>query len=159
MGPGNVLDLDGADTLVARFHHVVRAKQSAILPGAVQSEQVGVERHDVRCTGTDRRIERCSLGQQAAREEAGKDYHRVAFLMRTIRLAWQRAAHSKSNPHRLSPPTPLPTVLLLSSRTQRVVLFADELLSLEMADPRFKLALAITRETPMRATDFAPTHR
>ncbi|MCA6110895.1 ferredoxin reductase [Bradyrhizobium sp. CNPSo 4026] len=49
----------------------------------------------------------------------------------------------------------VPTALLLSSQTQRDVLFADELLSLEMADPTFKLALAITRETPKRATDLA----
>jgi ferredoxin-NADP reductase len=40
------------------------------------------------------------------------------------------------------------TALLLSSRTQRDVLFADELLSLEMAAPKFTLELAITRETP-----------
>jgi ferredoxin-NADP reductase len=49
----------------------------------------------------------------------------------------------------------VPTALLLSSRTQRDVLFADELLSLEMADPKFTLALAITREPPERACDFA----
>ncbi|AYG62261.1 ferredoxin reductase [Rhizobium jaguaris] len=47
-----------------------------------------------------------------------------------------------------------PTALLLSSRTRRDVLFADELLSLETADPTFKLALAITREAPVRACDF-----
>lgn len=40
---------------------------------SVQSEQVGFERHDVGSAGTDRRIERHSLGQQAGREEAGKD--------------------------------------------------------------------------------------
>jgi ferredoxin-NADP reductase len=34
------------------------------------------------------------------------------------------------------------------------VLFRDELLSLETADPNFELALAITRESPKRATDF-----
>src|SRR3546814_18608414 len=49
----------------------------------------------------------------------------------------------------------VPTALLLSSRTRRDVLFADELFSLEMADPKFKLALAITREAPARASDFA----
>jgi glycine betaine catabolism B len=49
----------------------------------------------------------------------------------------------------------VPTALLLSSRTQRDVLFADELLSLAVADPTFKLVLAITRETPERASDFA----
>ena len=49
----------------------------------------------------------------------------------------------------------VPTALLVSSRTQRDVLFADQLLSLEMADPKFTLALAITREPPERACDFA----
>ena len=49
----------------------------------------------------------------------------------------------------------VPTALLLSSRTQRDVLFADELLSLEMADTQFTLALAITREPPERPSDFA----
>lgn len=49
----------------------------------------------------------------------------------------------------------VPTTLLVSSRTQRDVLFADELFSLERADPTFKLALAITREAPARACDFA----
>lgn len=49
----------------------------------------------------------------------------------------------------------VPTALLLSSRTQREVLFADELLSLEVGDPQFNLALAITREAPERASDFA----
>jgi ferredoxin-NADP reductase len=49
----------------------------------------------------------------------------------------------------------VPTALLLSSRTQRDVLFANELLSLEVADPKFKLALAITREAPERSSDFA----
>jgi ferredoxin-NADP reductase len=34
-------------------------------------------------------------------------------------------------------------------------LYADELLALEMTDPNFELALAITRESPKRATDFA----
>src|SRR3546814_2674770 len=34
-------------------------------------------------------------------------------------------------------------------------LFADELLSLEITDPTFRLALAITREAPERASDFA----
>jgi ferredoxin-NADP reductase len=49
----------------------------------------------------------------------------------------------------------VPTALLLSSRTQRDVLFAEELLALEMAGPKFRLALAVTRETPERPTDFA----
>jgi ferredoxin-NADP reductase len=47
------------------------------------------------------------------------------------------------------------TALLLSARTRRDVLFADELLSTETADPQFNLALAITREAPERASDFA----
>lgn len=50
----------------------------------------------------------------------------------------------------------VPTALLLSSRTQRDVLYGDELLAMEMTDPYFELALAITRETPApRPTDFA----
>lgn len=48
----------------------------------------------------------------------------------------------------------VPIALLLSSRTRRDVLFADELLSLEATDPNFELALAITREAPQRASDF-----
>lgn len=48
----------------------------------------------------------------------------------------------------------VPTALLLSSRTQRDVLFADELLAIEMNDRNFKLALAITREMPARVGDF-----
>jgi glycine betaine catabolism B len=49
----------------------------------------------------------------------------------------------------------VPTALLLSSRTQRDVLYADELIAFEMTDPNFELALAITREAPKRASDFA----
>lgn len=49
----------------------------------------------------------------------------------------------------------VPTALLLSSRTQRDVLFSSELLSLAMVDPSFELALAITREPPKRPSDFA----
>ncbi|WP_436286149.1 ferredoxin reductase [Rhizobium sp. LjRoot258] len=52
-------------------------------------------------------------------------------------------------------PQTVPTALLVSSRTHRDVLFADELFSLEMTDRTFKLALAITRETPSRVGDFA----
>jgi ferredoxin-NADP reductase len=48
----------------------------------------------------------------------------------------------------------VPAALLLSSRTQRDVLFGDELLALETADANFELALAITRETPKRSSDF-----
>jgi ferredoxin-NADP reductase len=49
----------------------------------------------------------------------------------------------------------VPTALLLSSRTQREALYADELLALDMSDPNFELALAITREAPRRKTNFA----
>lgn len=57
--------------------------------------------------------------------------------------------------HRRELSETVPTALLLSSRTQRDVLFGDELLSLERDDPNFELALAITRETPHRASDFS----
>lgn len=57
--------------------------------------------------------------------------------------------------HRRDLSQPVPTALLLSSRTQSDVLFGNELRSLEMADPNFELALAITRETPKRSADFA----
>jgi len=66
----------------------------------------------------------------------------VAPLMAMIR---QRRARAQT----------VPTALLLSSRTRDEVLFADELLSTEAADPHFHLALAITREAPERASDFA----
>jgi glycine betaine catabolism B len=56
--------------------------------------------------------------------------------------------------HRRDLAQTVPTALLLSSRTERNVLFGDELLSLETADPDFVLALAITRESPRRTTDF-----
>lgn len=56
--------------------------------------------------------------------------------------------------HRRDLAQTIPTALLLSSRTQSDVLFSEELLSLETADPHFELALAITRESPKRATDF-----
>ncbi|WP_334149969.1 ferredoxin reductase [Hyphomicrobium sp.] len=49
----------------------------------------------------------------------------------------------------------IPTALLLSSRTRRDVLFAEELLAMEAADPQLKVALAITREHPERPSDFA----
>jgi ferredoxin-NADP reductase len=57
--------------------------------------------------------------------------------------------------HRRDLAQTVPTALLLSSRTQRDVLFGDELLALEMTDPNFELALAITREPPKRRSDFA----
>jgi ferredoxin-NADP reductase len=49
----------------------------------------------------------------------------------------------------------VPTALLLSARTARDVLFSDELQAIELNDPAFVLSLAITREAPRRATDFA----
>jgi ferredoxin-NADP reductase len=56
--------------------------------------------------------------------------------------------------HRRDVAQTVPTALLLSSRTQRDVLFGDELLALQMTDPDFELALAITREPPRRSSDF-----
>ena len=49
----------------------------------------------------------------------------------------------------------VPTALLLSARTAEDVLFSEELHSIETSDPTFVLALAITREKPIRASDFA----
>ena len=49
----------------------------------------------------------------------------------------------------------VPTALLLSARTAADVLFSEELHSIEISDPAFVLALAITREEPIRASDFA----
>ncbi|MEL0252946.1 MAG: oxidoreductase, partial [Novosphingobium sp.] len=49
----------------------------------------------------------------------------------------------------------VPTALLLSARSARDVLFSDELQAIELDDPAFVLTLAITREAPRRATDFA----
>jgi ferredoxin-NADP reductase len=48
----------------------------------------------------------------------------------------------------------VPIALLLSSRTWNDVLFRDELLDIESASPSFALALALTREPPMRDGDF-----
>ncbi len=48
----------------------------------------------------------------------------------------------------------VPTALLLSARTAEDVLFSDELHSTETSDAAFVLALAITREEPIRASDF-----
>lgn len=48
----------------------------------------------------------------------------------------------------------VPTALLLSARTQNDVLFGEELLSLDAADPDFAFSLAITREAPKRKCDF-----
>lgn len=56
--------------------------------------------------------------------------------------------------HRRDLAQTVPTALLLSSRTQHDVLYYDELLSLESADPNLEVALAITRESPGRTTDF-----
>ncbi len=49
----------------------------------------------------------------------------------------------------------VPAALLLSARTAEDVLFSEELHSIEISDPAFVLALAITREKPIRASDFA----
>jgi ferredoxin-NADP reductase len=49
----------------------------------------------------------------------------------------------------------VPTALLLSARTAADVLFLEELHSIEISDAAFVLALAITREEPIRASDFA----
>lgn len=48
----------------------------------------------------------------------------------------------------------VPTALLLSARTAADVLFSEELHSIEISDAAFVLALAITRERPIRASDF-----
>ena len=49
----------------------------------------------------------------------------------------------------------VPTALLLSARTAEDVLFSEELHSIEISDPAFVLALAVTRERPIRPSDFA----
>ena len=54
--------------------------------------------------------------------------------------------------HALKPA--VPTALLLSARTAEDVLFSEELHSTEINDAAFVLALAITREEPVRASDF-----
>ena len=56
--------------------------------------------------------------------------------------------------HRRALKPAVPTALLLSARTAEDVLFSEELYSLEMSDATFVLALAITREEPIRASDF-----
>ena len=48
----------------------------------------------------------------------------------------------------------VPTALLLSARTAEDVLFSEELHSIEIGDAAFVLALAITRESPIRDSDF-----
>jgi len=48
----------------------------------------------------------------------------------------------------------VPVALLLSARTAQDVLFSRELHSIEADDPAFSLTLAITREAPLRASDF-----
>ena len=50
---------------------------------------------------------------------------------------------------------PVPVALLLSSRTWGDVLFRDELLDLESSLPDFALALALTRESAVRSSDFS----
>jgi ferredoxin-NADP reductase len=48
----------------------------------------------------------------------------------------------------------MPAALLLSARTWRDVLFRDELVLVEAVDSCFNFALTLTREPPMRASDF-----
>ena len=48
----------------------------------------------------------------------------------------------------------VPTALLLSARTAEDVLFSKDLHSIEIIDAAFVLALAITREIPIRPSDF-----
>lgn len=55
--------------------------------------------------------------------------------------------------HTLKPA--VPTALLLSARTAEDVLFSKELHLIEIGDAGFVLALAITREEPLRPSDFA----
>ena len=49
----------------------------------------------------------------------------------------------------------MPTALILSARTAEDVLFSEELHNIELNDPAFVFALAITRERPARKSDFA----
>ena len=57
--------------------------------------------------------------------------------------------------HRRTLHPAVPTALLLSARTAEDVLFSEELHAIEISDEGFILALAITREEPTRASDFA----
>lgn len=57
--------------------------------------------------------------------------------------------------HRRALGQAVPTALLLSARTAEDVLFSEELHSIEISDPAFVLALAITRQKPARALDFS----
>lgn len=56
--------------------------------------------------------------------------------------------------HRRTLSPAVPTALLLSARTEADVLFSEELHATEMGDAAFVLALAITREAPVRPSDF-----
>ena len=56
--------------------------------------------------------------------------------------------------HRRTLPLSVPTALLLSARTAADVVFSEELHSTAVSDTSFALALAITREEPIRPTDF-----
>ena len=49
----------------------------------------------------------------------------------------------------------VPTALLLSARNAEDVLFSEELHSIALSDPAFALALAITREKPIRTSDYS----
>jgi ferredoxin-NADP reductase len=56
--------------------------------------------------------------------------------------------------HQQSAASALPVVLLLSARTWNEVLYRDELLEIDNSHEEFKLALALTRESPKRAADY-----
>ena len=56
--------------------------------------------------------------------------------------------------HRRTLHPAVPTALLLSARTAADVLFSEELHSIQISDAGFVLALAITREEPVRESDF-----
>ncbi len=65
----------GAFIIMPSMHHPL---------GALRSEHVCVERHDVGSACTDRRVECCCLGQKAGRKEAGED--ELALLQRGGRV-------------------------------------------------------------------------
>jgi ferredoxin-NADP reductase len=56
--------------------------------------------------------------------------------------------------HRRATGQSVPTALLLSARTRRDVLFGDELFAADESADGFSFALTLTREAPMRASDF-----
>ena len=56
--------------------------------------------------------------------------------------------------HRAARGSRLPALLLFSARSLEGVIFRDELLALDARNDGFQLALALTRESPRRASDF-----